>query len=361
MTVLDRYLFSRQAGMVLRALLSLVVLFIFIDLLTHLNDAIRKHEVPWQIVARYYLAMTPLIVTEYVAPFAMLVATLLVVGDAAQNNETTAALAGGISLRRFMRMPVLVALLAACGLLALQETVGVSAARTARDIENNYFSRNPDIQRRPATWVQLGGRWTCHILKYNRLAHTGEGVFIYALEPGRHHQIQAQRIWWDPDQSKWMLERGWWTEFDPNSDAQLLNERITRREAPFSEAPEALLSFEQPPHTKTAGELMQDIRHARERNMVVRDMLVDLHTRFARPPLAFIMALIAIPCAIRMRRGGLAIGFGAGIAIALVYLAVFSLSVGLGQMGKVDPIVAAWAANALFLATALVMIARTPT
>lgn len=360
-TRIDRYLLKRTVAMLLRTACALIVLYVLIDLLSHRSADIEQHEVPWRVIVEYYLAMTPSILTNYVAPFAMLIAGLLVLGDTAQHNEVTAALAGGVSLHRFVRMPVVVAAVFAVGILLLQETVGVQAARRANQIENNFFSQSPgSANRGPASWAHLSGKWTCHIMKFNRLALTGENVLMHAFEPDQHEQIEAKRIYWDPKRGQWLLERGWWHRFDPQTEERQ-STRITQCPAPFGETPDLLFALDQPVDAKTAGQLVADIERAREQNQPVRRYLVKFHARFAQPALSFVMIWLAIPFAMRIRRGGLAIGFGAAVATAVAYLMLFFLFVGLGQMGQLEPVVAAWAPNAVFLAVGLVLFWRTPT
>ena len=62
-----------------------------------------------------------------------------------------------------------------------------------------------------------------------------------------------------------------------------------------------------------------------------------------------------------MRRGGVAIGFGASVAIALVYLTLFGIGVTLGDAGRISPFLAAWLANFFFLATGITLFLKTPT
>lgn len=360
-TIIDRYLFRRMVANLARAVLALVVIYILIDLFTHRSASIQKHEVPWPIAVQYYLALTPGILVKYAAPFALLISALLVLGDTAQNNETVAALAGGISLHRFTRMPILVALGFAALVFLLQETVGVEAARKVRYIENNYFSRNPDTERRPVSWKGLEGGWTCHIMKFNRVALTGERVFLYAFRPDIHYQIEAKRIFWDPDRNQWLLERGWWQEYDPISGDRIQNRRITQQPAPFSESPTELFSLEQPPETKSLAEIRRNLRYARDHEMAIHPLLVKLHVRYAQPTLSFVMIWLAIPFAMRLRRGGLAISFGASIAIAITYLLAFFIAAGLGHMGRINPVLAAWLPNALFLLAGIALFSRTPT
>ncbi len=360
LTILDRYLAAQFIATLFKALLTFVTLYILIDLLTVRLDIIDENEVPWPIVAQYYLAMTPGIIINYAAPFALLVTALLVLGNAAQNNEVTAALAGGISLRRFVRIPIVLAFCYAALILAMQETVGVHAARAADHVDRGYFAKSPEAERGPISWANLNGRWTCHIMKFNYLALTGEDVFIYSLEPDAHIQIRARRIFWEPDNEQWLLERGWWDEYNPQTDDWVHSKRITQEPAPFTESPDQLFALEQAPETKTVRELEQDIAFARARNMPVNPFLVTYHARFAQPALNFVMIWLAIPFAMRLRRGGLAISFGASIAIAIMYLMVFFVSMGLGQMERLSPITAAWLPNGVFLVAGLVLFRRTP-
>ena len=360
LTTIDRYLLRRLVATLAKTLLALVVLYILIDLMTHRSAAIQRNDVPWSIVLQYYLSLSPGIIANYVAPFAVLVSALLVLGETAQNNEVTAALAGGVSLRRFVRMPILVAPAFVLAVFAMQETIGVAAARNAIRIERNYFSRNPETERIPVSRANLSGKWTCHIMKFNRLALTGEGVFIYALEANAQYQIEAKRILWDDERGRWLLERGWRHELGPAMETRR-SARITQEPAPFTETPEDLFALEQPPETKSSRELAGDLAQAQNRQMNVNPLLVRYHAKFSQPALSFVIIWLAIPFAMRLRRGGLAISFGTSIATAFVYITLFFIAMGLGQMGRLSPFVAAWLANAVFLVVGVILFLRTPT
>lgn len=360
LTTIDRYLGRRLVVTLVKALIALVAIFILIDLLTHRRAEIIKNDVPWAVVLRYYLLYVPW-VAEKVAPLALLVSALLVLGDAAQNNEVTAALAGGVSLRRFARTPVLVALLFAAALFGAQETVGAPATRAVKDIERNYFSRSPDTRRGGLSWTRLDGEWTCHVFKFNRVALTGEGVMMHSIRDDALEHIEARRIYWDPAQGRWLLEDGYWAVFEPRGNARRSWQRITQRPAPFTETPDHLFAMTRPSEAMTARELSGIIGYVLERGAPVSRLAVDYHAKFSQPALVFVMIWLAVPFAMRLRRGGLAISFGASIVIALLYLVVFSISITLGGAGRLSPFVAAWLANAVFFAVGVTLFVKTPT
>lgn len=358
MKTLDQYLARRMVVTIFQALLALVAIYILIDLLTR-EGALSSYDVPFGIVVRYYLNLTPQIIYR-IAPFAMLVSSLLVLGDAVQSNEVTAVLSGGISLRRFVVVPVLVALLYSIGLFVMDARVGVEAAKEANRIREGYFSLNPDMKRTGISWANLSGGWTCHIAKFNRIALTGENVLMYSRTPDSVQQIEARRIYWDKETKQWILEDGRW--FTMNAQETVASgSRVRQRPAPFSEPPEVLFALDKPMETKTPRQLLAEIGNAEKRAVPASDLWVDYHVKFSQPALSFVMIWLAIPFAMRLRRGGLAISFATSTIIAIVYLLVFSVTMELGYAERLAPPVAAWLANGAFFVFGVILFWRTPT
>lgn len=359
MKTVDRYLVIRFMGAILKTLISMISLYIVVDLLTARNAAILRNDIPIAVVVQYYAALTPWIVGQ-IAPFAVLVAGLMVIGDTAQNNEVVAMMSGGISLRRFVLGPIVVVAAFAVATFLVTETIGVTAARTTESLYKSYFSRNPDFDRHGISWGNLSGGWTCHIRKFNRIALTGEDVFIHIATKERTEQIEAHRILWDDSTGQWLIEDGrWYTWAADQSTVRW--EPISQRPAPFTETPETLFSVFDEADTKTPEQLKEDIEAAESRNMQSSALKVAYQAKFARPAMCFVMIWLAIPFALRLRRGGLAISFGLGILIGTAYLLVFLVSMRIGEAGRLSPVLAAWLANVAFLCGGQVLFWRTPT
>lgn len=361
MKILDRYLARKMAAAFAKTAVGLILIIIAVDLLTHRSDNIVEFEIPWSTVASYYAAMIPQFLGQYqVAALAVLVAGLMVLGGAAHDNETVAALAGGVGLHRIMMMPALVALGVAAGSLLLAETLGPAASRHAFALERQYFATTKADARQGISWAHLSGDWTCHIGKFNRLAFTGTDVLMDHITDQELVRIHANRIYWDAGRHAWILEDGRRETYLREQRVRRV-ERITQAPAPISESPDDLFAIEQPPHTRTGSEHAAVIRAAESRNMPVEAQWVYYHARYAQAALPFVMIWLAAPFALRLRRGGLAVGFGVSIAIALTYVIVFWVFMGLGMVGKLPPLGAAWAANAGFFAAGLLLFFRTPT
>lgn len=361
MNLYDRYLSKRMIVTVFKVLLSLVLLVTIIDLIVTRQSAIARYQIPYTVVIRYYVTFIPTILFEYqAAAIAVLIAALMVLGRAAQDKEITALLAGGVGLRRIARAPVLFAFLMMLLVFAAQETYGVRAVEEHAAIKNKYFSKISDTSRFGVSWTNLGNGWTCHILKYNARAHSGQDIYLHAIHENSLEEIRARRMYWDEERQRWILEDGRWAIFDREKQWEVISRRITQTEAPFSESPVELFALNKSSQAKTVSQLSADIARARRLGIPVREHLVNYHVKFAQPALCFVIIWLAIPFAVRLRRGGITLGFGVSILIAVSYLILFAISVGLGYMGQLPPFAAAWAANAVFMALGMGLFWLTP-
>ena len=361
-TLLDRYFGMHMLATLLRTLISLVLLFVLVDFLTQQRNVFIKHDVPWSIEILYYVFSIPKILAKYqVASLSVLASALFVLGDAAQNNEVTAALAGGISLRRIVRMPVLIAAGLCAVMFLFEDSAGAIANRKLAEIEARYFPNYRQKERPGTSWPYLDNGWTCHIMKFNRSALTGERVLMHSFREDAVEQITANRIYWDETQHKWIIEDGGWIVLDPKKEWQGPVNRVTQMAAPIDETPEELFSLDQPPETKSLRALAADIRRAEHRGMPVKGHLTDLYAKLSEPALSFIIIFLAIPFAIRLNRGGLAIGLGVSVGIGIAYLVLSRVTLGLGHAEQLPPLVAAWITNVLFLILGMALLRKTAT
>jgi lipopolysaccharide export LptBFGC system permease protein LptF len=298
------------------------------------------------------------------AGLAMLLTVLFVVGTMAQRNELTAALAAGISLFRIMRAPALFAVALSLALLALAELAGPSARRQALAIENEYLGGpgDPaDARREPVSWADLAGGWTCHVAKFNRIARSGEEVLMLAHHEGTEEQIRAARIYWDPNARAWMFEDGLWAVFYTDQGTPVTKRRITLERAPIVATPDELFAPMEEPSVRSWDELLALIRDGVSRGVPVARLQVEWYGRFAGAAMPFVMLWVAIPLAGRIRRSGRAASVALAIGLGLAYIVIGGTSQNIGMSGRVNPLVAVWSTNTLFLVVGAFLYRRLPT
>ncbi len=365
MTTLDKYLSKRLFGTFFKTTLSLITLFIVIDILTHRRPDILEQDVPAQIVIEYYLLYIPVMLNNFhMAPLSLLIAGLLVFGTFVQRVEYTAMLASGIGLKRMLVAPLLVSFTIGLGMLVMNETLGTHAALRTHEIEYHYFGkiRTGDRGSRDGIfWAQLDNDWKCDIRKFNRQSMTGEHIFLYAHHEDYYEQIEAKRILWDTETQKWLLEDGIWNVYHPNREWIRSFTRITQIEAPFQADPEFLFSSEIDTRTQSIAELSAIMKKHDFQGRTLRRMTLDLHTKFVSPLLCILFMGLAIPFSIRLGRGNVSIGLSVAIFLGLIYIILSSVAQSMGYSGQLSPILAAWIPFAVYFFASSALIYRTPT
>jgi lipopolysaccharide export system permease protein len=369
MKLLYRYLAGRLLATFALTLAALCMFFVIVDVLTHRLRDIVGNAMPWRDVVAYYAVLMPEVIAKYhLAGLAVLIAVLVVMGSCARRNELTAMLTAGVPLRR-QAMPALgLAFVVMAGLLAVGQWVRPGTDRQARLYEAEYLS-NTAVDywgtREPVSWSNLEGGWSCHITKFNRAALSGEEVFMLALRGEEEEQIRVRRIYWDEGRGAWILEDGLHARFTPQpgiaGNSNKIEHRITQEPAPIVEDPQDLLLPYDDPASFATFALPGIIRSAQTRHVPAGALKVEFASRFSAASLPLILVIVGTPLAARIQKGGRSAAVALAIALAVAYLVVFSASKNLGSIGRVDPTVAAWLANVVFLAFGLQLLRRAPT
>ncbi|MFQ6067386.1 MAG: LptF/LptG family permease [bacterium] len=85
----------------------------------------------------------------------------------------------------------------------------------------------------------------------------------------------------------------------------------------------------------------------------IRKLAVNFHGRIAIPLATFLLGLIAVPLAIKMKRGEKSINLGISLVIAVVYYVLFLTGRFLGRGGFLPPYLAMWLPNILLSAAGI--------
>jgi lipopolysaccharide export system permease protein len=108
-------------------------------------------------------------------------------------------------------------------------------------------------------------------------------------------------------------------------------------------------------------ELGEYIRAMRATGNDVNKIRVEHALKIAVPVTCLIIALFGAPLSLSSPRAGAAFGIAISLGTTVFFLLIINLAKAVGKGGVIDPLVAAWAPNALFLAAALVLLRRVRT
>ena len=355
--LMDRYVLARFFSTLLYVFASVLLLSVVVDY-SDKADEILTNKPPGVVVVGYYQAFLLSIAME-LAPFAVLIATLVSLGIFSRNNEDTAFKAGGVSVRR-LGAPIFVA--AAVGAL-LAFSIGEYALPIAKQKEIRYRNR---IAGHPADWkLRTPSERNWYYARDGRIWHREESEAGRALASPSIYQFDrefdlvrrtsAREATWDADSRTWVLRQGWTRELSGGetiSFATFLEERTA------GDPPPAFSAEHRTPEEMRFRELQRFTRRLQRSGYPTASLETALQSKIARPLLVPLMALLGIPFAFRIGRRGTLAGIGVGLVLGMVFLIASALFSKLGDVGALPPPLAAWSPHVLFSTGAAFLLAR---
>ena len=176
------------------------------------------------------------------------------------------------------------------------------------------------------------------------------GVYVYELDPETFDlrgEIAAERAEWQP------AERPGSWKMAGRSQSTGSTRRTSAPSRPvhfpqLTESPEYFLTEVTQDKQMNYLQLKKYIGYLRQRGFDTVRLRVQFYKKFSVPVFALIMAMIAIPFAFLVGNRGAMAGIGVSIAIAMMYWGLDRLFEQIGDVNQLDPIVAAWAPDAVF-------------
>lgn len=292
-----------------------------------------------------YLYQLPLFIS-WSMPIAALIATVFTVSNMARHSELAAAKAGGISFFRMLAvLPVLGILFTALGLV-LSEVVPVTTRMKAE-----VMKEKPASQPTRSSFVYRGRDGTVYAVRRldpENSAITGLVMESEGAPPARPHvHLTAERADFSPD-SGWTISNGYLRRYDV-PDWESTWQFGTARVRGFDDEPEKLLAIPREPEEMRYAELGEFIDALRRSGGKPLELMVEQAQKVAIPVATLIIILFGMPLANAAARGSAAYGIGIALGITIVYMLMFRVAGAAGSSGAMDPVLAAWLPNLVFL------------
>lgn len=346
MGILGRYILKEILKLLLPIWLALAFLIFIMEWLANL---FRMHATTSTVLILYSYKIPSYL--QLVFPVAVLFSCLAVYGAMNRAREVVAAQSLGVSSQRLWLPAVVVTAMLTLPYLWLTTSVGPWGLRKHYETYDRKVmhgdSRFSRI-RQEKIWYRNND------ILYNVRYFEPEknelvDVTIYTFDENFQiaQTIYATRAAWNGEE--WILTDGTISLTDRRLEYPLL-QRFKTRSTRLIEEPKSLQRIEFNVETMGQSELARAIEKHRALGINTQKWEVIYHSRFSFFLISFIFLFLAIPRALRFRRGS---GFARDgifvLVVCLVYWLLFNLGLNLGNASKLPPIVATWAPSVLFL------------
>jgi lipopolysaccharide export system permease protein len=356
MSVLGRYLTRELLKIVAVSLIGVVVIYLVVDFIDRIDNFLRA-RVAFSLVVDYFLFKIPFIVEQGI-PMSVLVGTLITLGVLARNNELTALKAAGVSPFFYASPFILVAFLWSSADFTLAEYVVPWASTRANLIWNAETNRRPREGGFSQEWIWYKGDQVLYNIRVlHPRRHTAEGVTIYFFDETFHlvERLEARKARWDG--GGWVFTDG--IRLLRADDSAYTMDQFQELRLELPQRPSDFQYLAKAPEEMTLPELTKYVAKIEREGYDATRYRVDLHAKIAFPCTSVVMALLGIGVALYQgKRGGIAMGVAASVALAFVYVIAFHFFLSLGYSRGLPAFLAAWTPNGFFGLAGLLLVAH---
>jgi lipopolysaccharide export system permease protein len=354
--LLSRYVVRTFTTTFLLLVLGLPLLFIIADVTDNIDTYMERGVTGGKLLLNY-LYQLPLFI-QYSFPIAALIATVFTIGGMTRHQELTAAKAGGVSFYRIFLPIAAISVLLSAAAFGLGELTPITLQKRA-------------VLMGDQTAVRFGPRVNFvyqtereGVLTARRLDAPAGELSQVVLErnargerPGMHRI--AERATWTAKHG-WKLERGYVREL--HADGREVTTHFDSLRVPgLVEAPDDLLGEPKAPEAMGYREMSRFVGAIERSGGDANPLKVERAQKLAIPMAVMVIVLFGAPLVTSTQRGGTAYGVGVSLGVTIFYMLLFRVGRAVGSTGAVDPTLAAWFPNALFLVAGLLLMSRVRT
>lgn len=348
---LNRYLLKKFIINLIVAITGWIVIFVVINMIEQISTFI-DNDATLQQFFLYYVYFVPYIIS-LTLPVAMLLAVLFAVSNLAQHNEIIAQLSSGISLYKILSPLFIAAFLISIGSGFFNEFIVPQSNQLRLDLERYDIKKNPRNrgQLRNNIYVQDTENRKLAIKYFNGRKNEARDVSLQSFSGSVLIQrIDAKTMSWRD--STWVLHDANVRRFEADSERVWFRKDTVINDSRIR--PQNLLDVQKKPEEMSYAELNTFIAELRAISADPRKWLVERHLKIALPFANFIVVLIGAPFASRKRRGGIGLSFGLSLLISFSFFIIIRFGQVLGHQGTLEPFMAAWLGNFIFLTLGLI-------
>ena len=354
MGILFWYILRQYLQTLALCIMGLTTIYLVIDFFEKLRKFLR-YDAEISSMLLYFFFKIPEISFK-LAPFAVLMATLLTIGVLNRNQEITALRSCGFSLWHLSAPFFAVAVCATGVLFGFTAVIIPVANAKAEYIKTIEITGKPQPLAFTAQnlWLRIQNNTIIHVKEVIPDGMKLRGIHLYRLDPKFHvREILAA-------QDATYNGRGWTLHQVTQRVISSGPVQITQRDQlplELSLTPEDLqtwISLE--PEHMTLDQLSAHIEHLKQERHTVANFLTDYWGRIALAFVTLIMTILGIALGLRgldARGRSVAKGIGQALGISFLFWTTHSVGIALGRSGALIPVVAGWIACLMFLSVSL--------
>ncbi|MCP4649882.1 MAG: YjgP/YjgQ family permease [PVC group bacterium] len=349
MKIIKKYILGEFLKPYFWCLILFISLSWIIDLFEQL-DEIVKAKVPLFVLCDYYLSLTPFIFVQ-ISPIIIILASIYTLSTLNKHNEIMAIKAIGMNLWSVIGIFVGFGILMGIFNFTVNEVVKPESYLHSINLKETYFK--PTAKKEANTIMKDITLYGSHnrifiINRYDTKRQQMNNVIISENNTQNQlaKQIVAKRVQW---------VEGYWIFYDciisEYADGALSTAptHYTEKVIVIDEEPKDIKRANVQPSFMGYWRLKKYIRRLQRNGFKARKELVEFYSKIAFPMANVIVIFFVVPFTLTQKRNASTLlGVTISIVVSFSYWTVHAISLSLGKVGILPPILAAWLTNIIF-------------
>ncbi len=296
--------------------------------------------------------------TVLLMPIATLLGAMMTMNNMAKTSEIIALKTSGISFKRIIRYPVIMAFIFALFTAILGDRVSTTGRRIKRELKEKanksmYYSRNisENVYMRGKD-----GKYITHIATvYGDLGEIYKAVLIFQDEKGNLSKvISMDKALYDPYLKIWKGSNVFVKNLKDETEQTYTIKVISE----LKEVPEEFEKHKIYMDEINFFEIRKNALFLRATGGDAKDYILEMHRRIADPLLVFIISFFGFALGSRYVRGGVGISVAIGIVLGFSTYVVKSLSDAFVTGNYLSPQLGAWLPCIIFTIVSAITLSK---
>ncbi len=347
LTLMQRYILRQFLVTLAVCLVAATTLFLVFDLFERMRNFV-KYDATFLQAVQYMLFKIPLII-HLMTPIAVLIATLMAVGQLSQSSEITAMRACGANILLLAKPLLIAGLLISFASFFIAETILPWATQRLDEIYTIDIKKKDQSGslNREDFWYRKGNSfYTIDLYNSRDLQLNGLTILDTDDSFSVTRRLYANEAAWHDSTVGWVMNNA--VESVTKPDGSLVTTHFHSLPLVIEETPKDFYDMKRRAETMSFWELTNYIEKLQRDGILVTRYIVDRAAKISFPFVSFIVVLIGFPFAlISARSGTMTMSFVAGISVGFGYYIVHAVSTSFGAAELIPPTIAAWTANIL--------------
>lgn len=356
--VIDLYISRKFLGTFVFALILILGIAIIFDFAEKIDDFMEKEAPRNAIIFDYYLNFIPYFATLF-SPLFTFISVIFFTSKMAYNTELIAILSSGVSFRRMMVPYFFSSFLIASFAFILTNFVIPHSNIKRMDFEDKYYKSRTNFAARDIH-RQVYPNVYAYMESYNTASQVGRNFSLERFNKNGQleSKLVAYYVKWDSTVNKWSARQYYIRDIVDGEEFIRTGRRIdtilTITPDDFSRKPAFV-------ETMNFNELNDQIELMKlQGSDEIKLLLNERHKRFSNPFSVFILTLIGVSVSSRKARGGVGMHIGFGLALSFTYIFLMQFATQFSLKGNLQPALAMWLPNMIYLVIGLYLYQKAP-